>query len=158
MATLRFSKPTMTSFGIAKCCLRPLEVCAQSKERSEARKCDGRDIAYDKRRARLAAKREQRWASARQHYQEEKEQRAEAKRRRLQEQEESGVDRRRPCDRFWKGKCARVFLKCGRRHGTLDEAAQIYCASCPGPNFEEGWVCSYTERGDVCPFLHGDEA
>ena len=155
MATVRFDKPTTTAFGLAQCCFRPQDVCAQAKASSAINRCNGRDAAYDRRRARAAAKREQNYLNQRQFFQDEKARRAAAKRRRLEEEEASGVDRRRPCERFFAGKCTRVYTKCGRRHGSMDEAARIMCASCEGPNYEEGWVCSYTKNGETCPFLHG---
>ena len=84
----------------------------------------------------------------------EKLQREAVKRQRLDEAHNRV--RSTPCKRFWQGKCARVYGKCHRTHGSMDEAASIVCASCEGPNYDKDWTCPYATNGTTCPYLHND--
>ena len=152
MAKVRFSKQTYASFGLSPCCSRTIECCSQSKAQAVNGKCNGRDLAYNMRRAKAAAQREKNYNDRNQAFAEERTQREAAKRKRLEEAQ-SKV-RATPCKRFWAGKCTRVYGKCVRTHGSMDEAAAIICASCPGPNFEEGWECPYSAKNETCPYLH----
>ena len=154
MAKVRFAKQTASAFGLAPCCFRALEECNKLKEQSETKKCNAREQAYDKRRAFYASQREQNFNNMKRAYIDEKAQRDAAKKRRLEEA--NNKVRSTPCKRFWDGKCTRVYSKCTRTHGSLDEAAAIMCASCEGPNYDKDWVCGYAAKGVPCPFLHTD--